>query len=61
MTYGDLNKGKVVRLASGGPQMTIENYGFPDDASNYVNVDCVWFQDGVINRATFKSSLLQKA
>lgn len=26
MTYNDLSKGMVVRLTSGGPQMTVENY-----------------------------------
>ena len=66
MLYGDLSKGMVVRLTSGGPQMTVEDYEHPGDwytssgKKRYVDVDCVWFQDGVIKRATFNSSLLQK-
>ena len=59
MTYNDLSKGMVVRLTSGGPQMTVEDFP-PDTGWNNVDVDCVWFQDGVIKRATFDSSLLQE-
>ena len=67
MTYNDLSKGMVVRLTSGGPQMTVENYEetpiYSDGITHWndpVDVECVWFQDGVIKRATFNSSLLQK-
>ena len=69
MTYYDLSKGMVVRLTSGGPQMTVENYEETQTYcngnqiihwNNPVDVECVWFQDGVIKRATFNSSLLQK-
>lgn len=62
MYQSELSEGMVVRLTSGGPQMTVENFerkwvGFSDGP---VIVDCIWFQDGVIKRATFNSSLLQK-
>ena len=58
----------VVRLTSGGSQMTVENYkgvswtanGIKRYYDDPVDVDCVWFQDGVIKRATFNFSLLQK-
>lgn len=59
MNQSNLYKGMVVRLTSGGPQMTVED--FPQcEGWKIVDVDCVWFQDGVIKRATFNSSLLQK-
>lgn len=62
MYQSKLSEGMVVKLTSGGPQMTVENFERKwkvyDDGP--VNVDCVWFQDGVIKRATFNSSLLQK-
>ncbi len=65
MKQSDLSEGMVVKLTSGGPQMTVENferkYWMEVGENGPVNVDCVWFQDGVIKRATFNSSLLQKA
>jgi uncharacterized protein YodC (DUF2158 family) len=54
MHRDEIKKGQVVRLASGGPQMTVEDY----DYSSW-SVDCVWFQDGAIKRASFNSKLLQ--
>lgn len=61
MLYSNhLSKGMVVRLTSGGPQMTVEDFKQPTYHGALVDVDCVWFQDGVIKRATFNSSLLQK-
>ena len=59
MYQSELSEGMVVRLTSGGPLMTVENYERVLYDSP-VDVDCVWFQDGVIKRATFNSSLLQK-
>ena len=64
MYQSNLSEGMVVKLTSGGPQMTVENFERKWTGNLYsdgpVNVDCVWFQDGVIKRATFNSSLLQK-
>lgn len=57
----NLSEGMVVKLTSGGPQMTVENFERKWNlGGGPVNVDCVWFQDGVIKRATFNSSLLQE-
>ncbi len=49
-----LEVGDVVRLKSGGPDMTVEGVGEQD-------VDCVWFQGNNVLRNTFGAALLQKA
>lgn len=42
MLYGDLSKGMVVRLTSGGPQMTVEDYEQPGDWYSSLDRSVVW-------------------
>lgn len=46
--------GEVVRLKSGGPNMTVEQYV----AGVY---ECVWFDGDVLHRARFEFALLERA
>jgi uncharacterized protein YodC (DUF2158 family) len=48
----DLKIGDIVRLKSGGPNMTIEEI----DTDQIVS--CVWFQDTIVKRHKFAAALL---
>ena len=52
--------GDVVQLKSGGPQMTVKNYG-----QYGYNVEeeclCVWFEKDTVKEAVFAEALLKKA
>ncbi len=49
-----LKEGDVVQLRSGGPSMTVESL---DNGT----VNCIWFKDGIINRAYFQTVVLCRA
>lgn len=51
-----LSVGDIVRLASGGPEMTVE--GLP--ALEPTQVACVWFVHTDIKRETFPHPTLEK-
>ncbi len=50
----EFKQGDVVRLKSGGPNMTVEGV----DAQG--NVNCVWFQGSVVKKQSFTAALLLK-
>jgi uncharacterized protein YodC (DUF2158 family) len=50
----EFTQGDVVRLKSGGPDMTVEEI----DAQG--NVICVWFQGSLVKRQGFAAALLLK-
>ncbi len=50
----NLKPGDIVRLKSGGPQMTVSYF-------EGHNVECVWFgADGDFKRASFPAAALEK-
>ncbi|WP_045027960.1 YodC family protein [Draconibacterium sediminis] len=58
-------QGDVVRLKSGGPKMTIENYyvhvGISSSSVSDHLVDCTWFDNnGVLQSRTFEQDSLKK-
>jgi uncharacterized protein YodC (DUF2158 family) len=54
MSDSRFNVGDIVKLKSGGPEMTVEDVG--GDA-----ISCVWFTDAEIGRSKFLEETLQKA
>jgi len=59
----ELKVGDTVILKSGGPEMTIESYGYNVVSGGYYNdrFECIWFDDSVLKRSTFMSVTLEKA
>ena len=59
----DLKVGDVVRLRSGGPEMTVNQYPFKTiDGREHPNlVECKWFtEEARIKRQTFNIDALEK-
>ena len=54
MSDSKFNVGDIVKLKSGGPEMTVEDVG--EDA-----ISCVWFADTEIGRSKFLEATLEKA
>ncbi|HLX65290.1 MAG TPA: DUF2158 domain-containing protein [Planctomycetota bacterium] len=57
----EFKQGDVVRLKSGGPDMTVENiadYAVDRDAKQ--SVKCAWFQGKTLNREVFSLDMLEK-
>ncbi len=56
MTKDELNPGDLVRLKSGGPDMTYEG-----EAAMLGGALCVWFRDRQLVRDRFEYSTLERA
>tara|TARA_R110002110_G_scaffold157158_1_gene352975 strand:+ start:148 stop:321 length:174 start_codon:yes stop_codon:yes gene_type:complete len=54
----DNNKGDVVRLKSGGPQMTVTETEIKD--SGGIRVWCSWFDKSEVKQGVFPSEALEK-
>ena len=57
----DLKVGDVVRLKSGGPEMTVQSYPYPMiDGKDGSKAECVWFEEVRLHKSVFKVGELQK-
>lgn len=58
----ELKVGDVVKLKSGGPEMTVCEYPFVliDDSKDFGRANCDWFVDGALKHGTFKIEELSK-
>jgi uncharacterized protein YodC (DUF2158 family) len=54
----DLEKGDVVSLRSGGPQMTVRKIGH--EAFGHQSIRCVWFDKAKKLEAAFDAKSLEK-
>jgi uncharacterized protein YodC (DUF2158 family) len=50
--------GDIVRLKSGGPKMTVER---TISQTDYVEVDCAWFDGGPLQHGRFRPEMLTPA
>ena len=55
----DLKKGDTVRLKSGGPLMTITDFGNYGPAGPEDGVKCVWFEKNKREEAEFDRAVLE--
>lgn len=57
----DLKVGDVVRLKSGGPEMTVQSYPYPMlDGKDDSKAECVWFEEVKLHKSVFKVDELLK-
>lgn len=57
----DIEKGDVVRLKSGGPEMTVEDTGnYLRSAGIEDGVKCTWFDQGQLQTTVFDRASLEK-
>ena len=56
-----IQKGDVVMLKSGGPQMTVQSIGEPrpGQPGGSAWVHCIWFEGNVINEYNFDDCVLK--
>ena len=60
---GELKKGDVVVLQSGGPKMTVQNFGEqkPGIMINVKWVHCIWFEGNTVYEYNFDRCVLKLA
>lgn len=57
----DLKVGDVVRLKSGGPEMTVRSYPYPmHDGKDDSKAACEWFDEVGLHKSVFKVDELLK-
>ena len=56
----EFKEGDVVRLKSGGPEMSIESIRPLNFYSNTIGVHCCWFDSNTIKRDAFIFEILEK-
>ncbi|MDN3668150.1 DUF2158 domain-containing protein [Echinicola jeungdonensis] len=56
-------KGDIVKLKSGGPKMTVEEFQWNPYKNNYdkEKLQCTWFKEDIKYSEIFESAALEKA